>query len=290
MKAIDLRSAKRIVLTLIVAALVACSWLAVLDARASQYVDAGLRRALVSFASARALNAVISVAQGTEVAVQPAGVGVIFSPGQALDPVNDLVEQFANLMLTASIAFGVEKVLISVGAHWLVSLLLTLAALAWAAAFLRRQHAPAWLSRLLVVLLMIRFALPVVVIGSDRLFQQFMEADYQASQQGVDAVSTQLDRLDPPAPGAATEPGLLDKFRGWAGAQTDLKARYEQLKHAVDQATERIIKLMVIFLLQTLVFPVVLLWILWGFVRRVFEYSPPAPDWPTLHPGNERTR
>lgn len=276
MKTVALHSAKHSLLLLIVAAMVACSWMAPLESAANQYVDAGLKRALISFASARALNAVISVAQGTEVAVQPAGVGVIFSPGQALDPVNDLVEQFSNLMLTASVAFGVEKVLISIGAHWAISLILTLTAVVWAA-FLLRQHAPpGWLSRILVVLLMLRFAIPVAVIGSDYLFQQFMQTDYQASQQGIESVSGALDTLEQAAPASASEPGLLDKIKGWAAHQTDLKSRYADLKRAAEQATERIITLMVIFLLQTLVFPLALLWGLWGIARRSFESPPRA--------------
>jgi hypothetical protein len=80
---------------------------------------------------ARALNAVISVAQGTEVSLQPLGVGVTLAPGQLLDPVNDLVEKFSDLMLMASVAFGVQKVLISMGGYWLISLLLTFAAIGW---------------------------------------------------------------------------------------------------------------------------------------------------------------
>ena len=43
-------------------------------------VDAGLKRALATYAAARALNAVISVAQGTEVALEPGGVGVVLAP------------------------------------------------------------------------------------------------------------------------------------------------------------------------------------------------------------------
>jgi len=278
MKAIDLPLARRLALALIVAALVACAWLAPLESPANRYVDSGLKRALVSFATARALNAVISVAQGTEVAVQPAGVGVVFTPGQALDPVNDLIEQFANLMLTASVAFGAQKVLLAIGAHWLVSALLTLTALGWAALYLFRNAAPDWLSRLLVVSLMIRFALPVVVIGSDFLFEKFMAADYQASQQGIETVSLQLDQLDPPP--ASAEPALLERFKSWAAQPTDLKTRYARLKQAAEQATERIVKLMVVFLLQTLVFPVALLWLLWGVARRFFEFSPAPPRLP----------
>ena len=157
--------ARRVILALSVAALILCSWLAPLDSTAIQQVDAGLKRALVSFATARALNAVISVAQGTDVSVQPIGFGVNFTPGQLLDPVNDLVEQFSNLMLAASIAFGVQKVLIGIGAYWLISLVLTTVAIGWAWLYFRQQQPPVWLSRMLVVLLMIRFAIPMVTIG-----------------------------------------------------------------------------------------------------------------------------
>jgi hypothetical protein len=276
MTRIDLAHAKRIILALLLAALVTGAWLAPVETAAQQTVDAGLKRALISFATARALNAVISVAQGTEIAFQPAGVGMIFSPGQVLDPVNDLVEQFSNLMLTASVAFGVEKMLITIGAHWGISLLLTLSALGWAAFHLRQTRSPSWLSRLLIVLLMARFALPLVVIGSDLLFAQFMQDDYQASQQGIASVSGQLDKINPSEPTPAKAPGLIDKFKDWSAQQPDLKERYSQLKQAAEQATERIVTLMVIFLLQTLILPLALLWVLWGIVRRVFEFSPAA--------------
>jgi hypothetical protein len=271
MRTINLQCAGRIVMTLLVTLMVAAAWLAPFDSSAGQSADAGLKRALISFATARALNAVISVAQGTEIAVQPAGVGVIFSPGQVLDPVNDLVEQFSHLMLTASIAFGAEKVLLSIGSHALVSLALTLVALGWSIIYLCRKPVPSWLGRCLMLLLMVRFALPVVVIGSDFLFRHFMQNDYQISQQGIDAVSGQLETLNPPAPATTTEAGLLDKFKAWAAQQSDLKTRYLQFKQAAEQATERVITLMVIFLLQTLVFPVGLLWLLWGLVRKIFE-------------------
>lgn len=145
MKTLDWHDAKRIIMALVVATMVACSWLAPLESAANRQVDAGLKRALLSFATPRALNAVISVAQDAEIAIQPAGVGVILAPGQLLDPVNDLVEQFAHLMLVASVALGIEKVLISIGAHWLISLSLTAAALGWGYFYFRTPASPLWL-------------------------------------------------------------------------------------------------------------------------------------------------
>lgn len=54
--------------------------------------------------------------QGTEISAAPVGVGMTFTPGQILDPLNDLIEQFSQVMLVAMVAFGVEKVLLTAGA------------------------------------------------------------------------------------------------------------------------------------------------------------------------------
>ncbi|MBE0622199.1 MAG: hypothetical protein IH605_16535, partial [Burkholderiales bacterium] len=43
------------------------------------------------------------------------------------------------------------------------------------------------------------------------------------------------------------------------------------------RAIEHIIKLMVIFLLQTLLLPLLLLWVLYGVARRTFEWPARVP-------------
>ena len=263
--------AQRVALAAIVAIMVALSWLAPLDLKANAQVDAGLKRALVTFATARALNGVISAVQGTELAVEPAGVGVVFAPGQVLDPVNDLVEQFSSLMLAASVAFGVQKVLLSIGAYWLVSAMLSITALAWTYFYFRRRLAPAWLSRVLVVLLTVRFAIPVVTIGTDLLFEQFMVGEYQSSQNAIDSASGNLAKLNKESAVQDADKGILERFKGWWSQHGDVGARFEQLKQTAERATERIISLMAIFLLQTLIIPLLLLWVLYQLVRGTFE-------------------
>jgi hypothetical protein len=232
MKAIAMQTVRRMILGLFVIAMIFCAWLAPLDPPAAAQVDAGLKRALLTFATARALNAVISVAQGTEVSVQPLGLGVNFAPGQILDPVNDLVEQFSNLMLAASVAFGVQKALIGIGAWWPVSLALTAAALGWAGLRLRGGVAPQWLCGMLVVLLMVRFAVPAATLGTDGLFRIFLAADYADSQQIIDTASDRVAGLNPRPPEGAAG-------RSWWGEDLDVKARFEQLKQAAELATDR---------------------------------------------------
>ncbi len=261
----------RALLPLLLLALVACAWLAPLDGPATRQVDAGLKRALVSFATARALNAVISVAQGTEISVQPVGVGAIFAPGQLLDPVNDLVERFSDLMLGASVLFGVQKVLIGIGSYWPLSLALTLVVLVWNWYWLRQRRVVPWLSRLLALLLMLRFAVPVVAIGTDLVWQKFLADEYRVSQQAIDSASDDAAGRDPTLQAVPANQGLIDQLRGWFSHNTDIKARFDDLKQALEKATEHLIRLMVVFLMQTLVIPALLLWMLWAWARSLFE-------------------
>jgi hypothetical protein len=253
---------RRSLLLLGLVVVLSSAWLAPLDSSASRYVEAGLKRALVSFATARTLNAVISVVLGTQVAVQPGGVGVIFTPGQVLDPINDLVEQFSLLMLAASVSFGVQLALIKFGAFWAVSLTLTVAALAWAWTTWRRPPAKEWLTRFLVALLLVRFAIPLIALGSEAAFHLFLEEDYAAGQASIELSAGQIAGLsaastEPPADESAT-----DRMKRWWSQNTDVKRRFDELKELAGRTIEHIIKLIVVFVLQTLVLPLLLLWIL----------------------------
>lgn len=262
-----MRDAKTWWLAGLAAALLALAWLGPLDQWAGEQSRAGLKRALATFAAARALNGAISVAQGTEVAVEPAGVGVTFTPGQILDPVNDLVEQFSTLMLTASVSFAVQGTLVSIGAHWLASLLLSLAAIGWLAArsgWMPASTAPL-LQRALLFLLLLRFAVPLATLGSEACFRLFLAERYEQSQQALALGEREVSGLaQPPAPAPAESMGeSLQRWWQDARESVDLEARLAALKETLTRVTEHVVELIVVFLLQTLILPTLLLWALW---------------------------
>ncbi len=250
---------------LLALALVALAWTGPLDRLAENQAQAGLKRALATFAAARALNGVISVAQGTEVAVEPGGVGVTFAPGQVLDPVNDLIEQFSTLMLTASVSFGVQNALIAIGGYWMVSLLLTLVVLLWLLwPWLRQQPAPSLLGRILVLLVLVRYAVPIASVGSDSAFRWFLTERYERSQAALTLSATEVDQLaapEQPPPGSLGE--RVQRWWSEASEAMDVGKRLEALKEAAARVTEHVVELIVVFLLQTLIVPSLLLWALW---------------------------
>lgn len=253
----------RLVAIVLVGVAIACAWLPSIQDRANQQVDDGLKRAVVSFAAAKTLNAAISVAQGTELAFQPVGVGVTVTLGQALDPLNDLVEQFATLMLTASVAFGVQKVLLAIGAHWLVSTAVTGVAFVWALLWWRGR-APRWLSRVLLVLIVVRFAIPVITVGSDWVFQNFLASNYEQAQGALDKISMTASSTGVPLPEKAKHEGFWEKIKRWTegGEKLDPRAWLSDLEETLGRVADHIVDVMVVFVMQTIIVPLFLLWVL----------------------------
>jgi hypothetical protein len=259
----------RLVAATLVALMVACAWMPSFDTKAKERVDAGLKRAAATYATARLLNGVISVVQGTEIAAAPAGIGMTLSPGEILDPLNDLVEQFSQVMLVAMVAFGVEKTLLGVGASWAISLTLSLVAAVWAVLLVRGTAEPRWLARLLAVLLLARFAMPVSLMATDTVFERFLASDYRQSQEALETAHGEASRLG--AIDAEERQGFWEKLKSTTvDAFAEARAKLESLQQTAENAVERIVNLIVIFVLETIVLPVLFVWILLG-IGRAFQ-------------------
>lgn len=263
----NLLTVKKIALLILLLLLVLAVWIPKLDAPAIEQVDAGMKRALVTFAAARALNAAISLAQGTEIHLS-LGAGVTLGIGEVLDPVNDLVEIFSNFMLMASVAFGIQKALLMMGQYEYVKLLITVVLLAWGFAYFYKHNVPRWLNKLLILMLMVRFAVPVITVGSDAIFQEFLQDDYKQSQAVLGATTDAVRQIAPETNAITQKEGVLEKFKNSITAM-DPRPYINHLKTVLDDATEHVIHLIVVFFLQTILLPVLLLWGMYSVLRNM---------------------
>ena len=260
---------RKIVWTIVavVAAAIAVSGFA--DDTSDTYAVEAFKRALVTFAVARGLNGVISVAQGTEVAVEPGGVGVNFTVGQILDPINDLIEQFSSVMLVATSSLGLQKILLNMTGWWGTTVVFVLAALFLAGSTWwpggARPVTAAIAMKVFLIAAFLRFALPILIVGTHIVFSGFLESEHDAAAAVLEATSSEIEEFsqeetEPLGDDASFAERLGDMWDS-SMRQLDVSGRIERLKESASNASEQIVNLIVIFVLQTIILPLAFLWL-----------------------------
>lgn len=237
---------------LILALLLALVWFRPLDTVAEQYTESGLKRAFATFAAARAMNAAISVLQSASINFQ-IGAGASLQLGAVLDPLDDLVEQFSAIMLAATLSFATQRLLIDVSGVWPVSVLLTVLFLAWGVFHLKDRAPPGWLPRLALGLLCLRLAVPTAALGSELTYRILLASKYEASQ-------AQIKSAEIPDDEAQVGGSLAERIKRWLARGTDFGKKIELLKARAEGWVEHIVKLAAVFIVQTVVLPLLFLW------------------------------
>jgi len=102
------------------------SWTNRFDTKSREYIESSTEQAFIAFAGARALNAAISVAQSAQIGVS-LGWAASLHPGEALDPVNDMVEDYSTAMKYAIGSLVSQRLIIEILSaqpiKWVLSIL-----------------------------------------------------------------------------------------------------------------------------------------------------------------------
>ncbi len=275
----------RWLLVTLVSVTVLLSVLTPVDRLAETRYDALFQRALITFALARTLNGVISVVQGTELALQPAGVGVTLTPGQVLDPINDLIERFSWIMLGATVSLGVQQVLLDVGQWWGVRLLSAALGLLWLWVRLRNSsrqlpntaNSERLLFRVFIIAIFIRFAVPVAMIANEGLYRLFLEPRYVESTQVIENAGSDITIASTNEAEFVVEntgTSMLDSMgRMLASARNSMnvKQKVAYIGERASALIEHLIQLSVVFILQTGILPIAFLWIFLQLFKQLFR-------------------
>lgn len=242
---------------------VALAWLGVLDRVASAELDGALKRSFATFAIARSLNGAISLVQDADVSVSPAGVGLTVSPGELLDPLNDLLEQFSTLAFTALTALGIQKFALQLSDSLLLNLTLSVAVALWfATQFWPRAatwQAPA--SRALVFALALRFLVPGFALATAFVDRTLLTPEFEAAKAQLQLTTEAAKQVAEPVP-QAQPAGIGEQLSRWwasAKAELDVRERVERIRAIVENAAEPLVTLAVVFLLQAIVLPLAFL-------------------------------
>ncbi len=254
--------------TAAVAAVLVLAWSGVLDRPSEAYLDAALLGAGAIYATARAINGLVSVLQGTELSVPL----LSFTIGEFLDPVNDLVERFSAMMMVALGSLALQKVLLTLVTDRLFNALLTVVGIAAAAA---SAGGPAALRRGLLlaftVLAAARLALVLATLAAGWTDQLFLAGEERARHARMQDFRGELEQVgrragvsletDP----AGEESGLGDRLRGVG----ELRSQLAALGERVDTFATNLITLLAALLLKTVLLPLLFLYSLLHSLRRL---------------------
>lgn len=231
-----------------------------LDSEANARIDSSFKQSLGVFATAKALNGIISVAQGTEV-----GFFVTVSVGEILDPVNDLVERFSWVMLASLTSLGIQKILMNVAVFKGFEILLIFSLVVLNMLFLLKtkkyQKGSQFFFKFTILLIVLKFSIPIMAMANEYVYVNFIKQNYniEVSQKIVDITGDRIDQL------SKKETSIFS-----AKYYKEKRAQFEKF---VSTATKHIVDLIIVFIFQTMLFPILFLWLLYRLIVYLFSFT-----------------
>ncbi|WP_022662297.1 hypothetical protein [Paucidesulfovibrio longus] len=245
-----------------------------LDQSGFRYIDDALVKAGAAFGAARAANAFISLLQSTEVEAG-IGVGVVVGVGEVLDPLNDLVERFSWVMLAALTSLGVQRFLLEIAPWACVDVLLSLACvLGLVAVWLRPGTGETGMAaraartlrtiglRVAVVAVALRLLVPLGALANEYVYDRFLAARQADAAAQVEVFRQQMQERE--------GQGALEQLSG-------IRSALQRIRGMVEDFGRHVLELLVLFVIQAAVLPLLTLWMILWLVRRLGSRIDPAP-------------
>ncbi len=184
---------RRVFSAILITALLALAWLGTLDTYTYDYLKGSLLNALASYGVSRSLNAVISMFSTSTISIGVASLSV----GELLDPLNDLIERFSELLTFAIGSIAIQKVLLTIVSSELFNVILSVFGLGLIVALFRpNQPGLGVLSKLFLLTIFLRLSLSLMLLLNLAVDHTFIEPGIQSNQQKVEHLASNLDELN----------------------------------------------------------------------------------------------
>jgi hypothetical protein len=258
-----------------------------IDENAMKLQDEAFSRALVSFGLAKGLNAIISLIQGTELSFTPVGIGLNFSVGEILDPFNDMVERFSWVMLASTVSLGIQKILLMLSSKLFLKVVIVLS-ISLSLIFLwTKKLYNKWFFimpfKIVLFLLILRFGAVLSIYTTEYLYQSTLHVEYINSEKIVQKTQYELEDLHK----KNTQFEKLKKEKSsWYESdilkemglkyeeikkKLNIKDQLDKLSKSIDDSSKHIINLITIFVIQTILMPLLFLYLMLISMRWIFN-------------------
>jgi len=250
---------------------------------AQELQSEALSRALASFGLAKGLNMVISLIQGTELSFTPIGVGLTFSIGEILDPLNDMVERFSWVMLASTVSLGIQKIILELSGTLFIQVVLGFVVLSsltllWVKKW-SNEFALQLGLKLFMLLLVLRFSALAFVYTTALVHTTVLQKEYLDSSKLVEKTRVELEEVH-------TTNKILAEKQKESGFFSGLSSKYDQvidnlnissklesMQGSMDVASNNIIRLITIFIFETIIMPLLFLYLTVLSMKYIFSFK-----------------
>jgi hypothetical protein len=243
-----------------------------LDIKGKDLVDKNFTQAVIVFGSAKALNAVISLAQGTELDLPFFTVAI----GEVLDPINDLIEQFSLVMLASMTSLGIQKILMNFVTNNIYNYTLLFSIIflnIWMFyRFSKDERFRTLFFKVTVILIFLRFAVPLMGLANEFAYNSFVKQDYNITQlnENIVKVKDEVNQVTINTIEQKENSSFFNKVVEKFDSNYYSK-KVDEYKDAVDNSSEYIVALIIAFVFQTILLPLIFLFVLYHLVRGIFN-------------------
>jgi len=244
---------------------------------ASTILDDLLHQASVTFALAKSLNALISLFQTLSISATPIGMGVTLSIGELLDPVNDMVERFSLIMLAATVALGIQKIILTLSSslYLTVSIVLTLILL-WIQLFIMHQKIVlSFFIKALLFMLILRYGTLLFILLQSIFFTTTLSTSLQQEQAQLTLTKNELQAIKQREQQHHQEQSWLQHFKQGSSVIDATTKQLHQMQQTLEESMNAMTTLITQFVLLTILLPLLYLWLLIKLISALFSVTIP---------------
>lgn len=242
-----------------------------LDNATDAYFADAMTKAGVAYGVCRAVNASVSVIKESQLQLEPAGLGVSLAAGQVLDPLDDMTERASDVLVTAIVSLGIQKIVYELCVAFAPAVL-GIAILAFlTVSFLKSARARTFQEvavKSIVLLAAARLCLPASAILSHQLNRHYFTPQITQAQDALSMSSPEMARLkDLQMPEADGVLGTVEKGFAMVTEKTsDLVAVLQGMIRNMGSMIANLLKLsylyVALFMIQVILLPLGAFWLL----------------------------
>lgn len=256
-----------------------------LDSNANEYFESAISKATIAYGTTRIINASVSVLKDSEIHAEPGGIGLSIAIGEILDPIDDMTERVSDVLITAIVSLGLQKLIFEIGISMvpkLLAIIILLYTILFWTKYKRAESINSFLIRLGIVILVVRLFLPFSALVNDILNVSYFDDRIDAAKIQLEIYTSDITSIsDIEFPDGE---GFWDTISKSADFLTDTSVKFKDaLVSVIDNAgpiVESLLQLTWIyfglFVIQVILLPLIMFWIMIKIINNMFDTNLPV--------------